>query len=86
MVLNVWCVHVDKICLRINFSLQLVMSKIWLIILAALFNRASHYIFVLWFLSSIFFYLSFFYSWRNLSSRRLDVYHPLTHGVALVRI
>jgi len=33
------------------------------------------------------FYLSsiFFFS-PNLSGRRLDVYHTLTHGVALVRI
>ena len=41
--------------------------------MAALCNRADHYIFALWFLSSIF-YLSFFSS-LNLSSRRLDVYH-----------
>ena len=32
------------------------------------------------------FFLSFFYSSPNLSGRRLDVYHTLTHGVALVRI
>ena len=32
-----------------------------------------------------FFFLSFFSS-PNLSSRRLDVYHTSTHGVALVRI
>jgi len=31
------------------------------------------------------FYL-FFYSSPNLSGRRLDVYHTLTHGVALVQI
>jgi len=42
--------------------------------MAALCNRAGHYIFALWFLS-IFFYLSFFYSSPNLSGRRLDVYH-----------
>jgi len=34
---------------------------------------------------SIFFFLSSFSS-PNLSGRRLDVYHPSTHGVALVRI
>jgi len=34
-------------------------------------------------LLSIFFYL---FSSPNLSGRRLDVYHTLTHGVALVRI
>jgi len=52
------------------------------VIMAALCNRAGHYIFALWFLSSI--YLSFFSS-PNLSGCRLDVYHTLTH-VALVRI
>ena len=36
-------------------------------------------------LSSFFFLLSFFSS-PNLSGRRLDVYHTLAHGVALVRI
>jgi len=30
--------------------------------------------------------LSFFYSSAYLSSRRMDIYHTLTHGVALVRI
>jgi len=53
--------------------------------MAALWNRAGHYIFMLWFLS-IFFYLSIFFSSPNLSGRRLDVYHTSTHGVALVRI
>jgi len=51
------------------------------LIMVALCNRADHYIFALLFLSSIFFYSS-----PNLSGRRLDVYHTLTHGVALVRI
>ena len=32
------------------------------------------------------FYLLSFFSSPNLSGRRLDVYHTLTHGVALVRI
>jgi len=50
-------------------------------IMAALCNRAGHYIFALWFLSS--FYL---FSSPNLSGRRLDVYHTSTHGVALVQI
>jgi len=54
------------------------------LVMAALCNRAGHYIFALWFLSSIF-YLSFFSS-PNLSRHRLDVYHTSTHGVALVRI
>jgi len=49
-------------------------------IMVALCNRADHYIFIL-FLSSFFFFSS-----PNLSGRRLDVYHTLAHGVALVRI
>jgi len=44
-------------------------------------SRCGHYIFVLWFLPS-----SFFFSSPNLCHRRLDVYHTSTHGVALVRI
>ena len=48
--------------------------------MVALWNRADHYIFALWFLLSIFFFSS-----PNLSSRsrRLDVCHTPTHGVAL---
>ena len=50
-------------------------------------GQAGHCIFALWFLSSIFYLSSFFfYSSPNLSGRRLDVYHTLRHGVALVRI
>jgi len=49
--------------------------------MVALWNRADHYIFILWFLSI--FYL---FSSSNLSGRTLDVYHTSTHGVALVRI
>ena len=51
------------------------------VIMVALCNRADRYIFIL--------YLSFFlllFSSPNLSGRRLDVYHTLAHGVALVRI
>ena len=55
--------------------------------MAALCNRAGHYILACPLVS---FYLllssSFFFSSPNLSGRRLDVYHTLTHGVALVRI
>jgi len=51
------------------------------LIMAAVWNRAGHYIFALWFLS-----FSFFFSLPNLSGRRLDVYHNSTHGVALVQI
>jgi len=50
------------------------------LIMAALWNRADHYIFALWFL------YSFFFSSPNLSGCRLDIYHTSTHGVALVRI
>ena len=52
--------------------------------MTALWNRAGHYIFSLWFLS--FFLLSFFFSSPNPSGRsgKTDVY--TTHGVALVRI
>ena len=48
----------------------------------ALWNRADHYIFILWFLLSLFFF--FLFSSPNLSGRRLDVCH--TYGVALVQI
>jgi len=53
--------------------------------MAALFNRAGHYIFALWFLSS-FFLLSFFHRLISAAAerRRLDVYHTSTHGVALL--
>jgi len=49
--------------------------------MVALWNRADHYIFILWFLSI---YLSSFFP--RLSSHILDVYYTSTHGVALVRI
>jgi len=52
------------------------------LVMAALWNRAGHYIFALWFLSSFVFFLSSPY----LSGHRLDVYHTSTHDVALVRI
>jgi len=50
-----------------------------LIVMVVLCNSADHYIFILWFLSSVFFFSS-----PNLSSRRLDVYHTSAHGVVLV--
>jgi len=53
-----------------------------LFFMAALYNRAGHYIFALWFLLSIFYH----FSSPNLSGRRVDIYHTSTHGVALVRI
>jgi len=46
--------------------------------MVALWNRADHYIFALWFLSSIFFLSS-----PNISGRRLDVYHTSTHDVGI---
>jgi len=52
------------------------------VVMAALWNRAGHYIFILWLLLSVFFF--FLFSSPNLSRRRLNVYHTSTHGVALV--
>jgi len=51
--------------------------------MVALWNRADHYIFAVWFLllSSFF----FFFSSPNLSCSGFDVCHTSTHGVALVR-
>jgi len=45
------------------------------IFMVALWNRADHYIFALWFLLP-----SFFISSPNLSRRRLDVSHISTHA------
>jgi len=53
------------------------------IIMVALWNRADHYIFILWFLLI---YLFSFFSSPNLSRRRVDVCHTCTHRMALVRI
>ena len=65
-----------------DFRYRLIQAFGWprWLIMDALWNRAGHYIFALWFL------LSFFFSSPNLSGRKLDVYHTSTHGVALVRI
>jgi len=49
--------------------------------MAALRNRAGHYIFVLGFFFLFFFFL---FSSSVLSGRRLDVYHTSTRDVALV--
>jgi len=46
--------------------------------MVAIWNRADHYIFMLWFV--------LLFSSPNLSRRRLDVCHTATHGVALVQI
>ena len=69
----------------------------WVFVTVALWNRAGHYIFVLFIAAlcnrgplyfcpviSIVFYL--FFLAYNLSGHRLDLYHTSTHGVALVRI
>ena len=45
-----------------------------MLIMVAIWNRADHYIFALWFLPF------FLFSLPNLRSRRLDVYHTSTHG------
>ena len=52
-----------------------------MLIMVALWYRADHCIFILWFLLSV-----FFFSPPNLSGRTLDVYHTSTHGAAIVRI
>ena len=56
------------------------------VIMVALCNRADHYIFILFLLLLLLLSSSSFFSSPNLSGRRLDVYHTLAHGVALVRI
>ena len=68
-----------------------------ILVMVAVWNRADHYIFMPWFVMvalcnradhyifMLFLLLSFFSS-PNLSGRRLDVYHTLAHGVALVQI
>jgi len=47
--------------------------------MAALHSRCGHYVFILWFLLSIF----YLFSSPNLSCRRLDVYHTSTHSANL---
>jgi len=54
---------------------------IFMLFMVALCNRETIYIFMLWFVLLLLFFFS-----PNLSGRRLDVYHTLAHGVALVRI
>ena len=77
-----FCLHVNKSIFSSEFrNFRYELSE-HLLVMAALCNRAGHYIFALWFLSSF----VFFFSSPNLSGRRLNVYHTSTHGVALVRI
>ena len=61
----------------------IIFSSCFFFLMVSLCNRADHYIFAL---CSFFFLSSSFFSSPNLSGRRLDVYHTLAHGVALVRI
>ena len=56
------------------------------IVMAALCNKAGHYIFALLFLTFFAFLRLSSFASHNLSGRKLDVYHTSTHGVALVRI
>jgi len=82
--MHIHTAHVDK---RNDSEVKLVSTsgiELLVLFMVALCNRADHYIFMLWFvlLPSSF----FFFSSPNLSGRRLDVYHTLAHGVALVRI
>jgi len=67
------CVNDWTLSIRNRHSVDVIMVALW--------NRADHYIFILWFLSI---YLLF--SSPNLSGRTLDVYHTSTHDVALVQI
>jgi len=73
--------QLTTLAITVNHAMNILIDRI--LVMAALRSRFGHYIFALWFLSSI--YL-FFLSSPNLSGRRLDVYHTSTHGVALVRI
>jgi len=66
--------------LNYSNSLKLFYFKLTDLVMVALCNRADHHIFIL------FLYSSSFFSSPNLSGQRLDVYHTLAHGVALVRI
>jgi len=74
------------------------MAELLAVIMAALCNRADHYIFMLCFVLLLhmaalrsrcghyiffLFLLLLFYSSTNLSGRRMDVYHTSTHDVVL---
>jgi len=61
---------------------QCLFERCSLLVMAALWNRAGHYIFILSFVLSS----SFFFSSPTLSRRKLDVCHASTHGVSLVQI
>jgi len=70
----------DTVCSDTT-SVSIIVEQCATFFMAALYNRAGHYTFALWFLS-----IFYRFSSPNLSCRRLDVYHTSTHGVALVRI
>jgi len=76
--------HTRRNCVVRFITVDVLVNTFAKFFVVALWNRADHYIFILWFLSSSI-YL-FFLSSPNLSRRRLDVCHTSTHGVALVRI
>ena len=89
---NAFCVHAVAVHWRKQLQRSLaffametalpVMCNRWTFLWSP-YNRADHYIFIMWF-SLLLFLLSFFSP--NLSRRRLDVCHTSTHGVTLVRI
>jgi len=68
--------HVASTCVRVY---TLLLSNDYCSLRSPLWNRADHYIFILWFLLSLF--LSSFFTSPNISRRRLDVCHTSTHGV-----
>ena len=61
----------------VRSSVARIKDSFWFFMVAVC-NRETIYIFILFLL------LSSFFSSPNLSSRRLDVYHTLAHGVVLV--
>ena len=65
-----------SVCLSVRVRMLVIALCL---VMVALWNKADHYIFALWFLLS-------FFSSPNLSRRRLDVCHTSTHVVALLRI
>jgi len=75
-----WRRALTTLIVSASVRIQVVAETRSVVIMVALWNRADHYIFILFLLSSSCF------SSPNLSGRRLDVYHTSTHGVALVRI
>jgi len=68
-------------CICIYLFIYLFIYVFIYLFMVALCNRETIYIFILFLLLSFFF---LFFSSPNLSSRRLDVYHTLAHGVVLV--